>query len=112
MTVEPLAHDAEEEATDADEEELAFASLLAWPLVLRFSPLLLLSLQSPLPHLLPSTYPAKPPPTWTTSFSLASAGSRSSPSRPASSKRKTKTARAGGAVAAGGEASRAGKSQS
>ena len=59
MTVEPLAHDAEEEATDADEEELAFASLLAWPLVLRFSPLLLLSLQSPLPH--PPTYPGQPP---------------------------------------------------
>jgi hypothetical protein len=52
MTVEPLAHDAEDDATDADEEELALASLLACPLfLLRFSPLLLLSLQSPRPHL-------------------------------------------------------------
>jgi hypothetical protein len=49
MTVEPLAHDVEEDATDADEEELALASLLACPLFLRFSPpLMLLSLQSPL----------------------------------------------------------------
>jgi hypothetical protein len=60
MTVEPLAHDAEENATDAEEEELALASLLACPLFLRFSPpLLLLSLQSPLPH--PPTYPGQPP---------------------------------------------------
>jgi len=52
MTVEPLAHDAEDDATDADEEELAMASLRAGPLFLRFSPLLLLSLQSlPLPYL-------------------------------------------------------------
>jgi hypothetical protein len=48
MTVEPLAHDVED-ATDADEEELALSSLLACPLFLRFSPpLMLLSLQSPL----------------------------------------------------------------
>ena len=43
---------AESEYLDADEEELAMASLRAGPLFLRFSPLLLLSLQSlPLPHL-------------------------------------------------------------
>jgi len=38
------AHDAEEDATNADEEELALASLPACPLFLCFSPLLLLSI--------------------------------------------------------------------
>jgi hypothetical protein len=50
MTVELLAHEAEEDAIDAEDDELPFASLRACPLFLRFSPLLLVSLQSPLPH--------------------------------------------------------------
>lgn len=47
MTVEPLAHDAVDEATDADEEELALASRRPLPLFLLSLPV---SLQSFCPH--------------------------------------------------------------